>query len=103
MNANAVRPHAQVYPRFYLDMADEMGICVLNETANWASDGGPKLDSDLFWEASKEHLKRFCPARQKSRVRFRLEYQQRKQTRYPARLQSPRTDAGTKEGMGRMA
>ncbi len=59
MNANAVRPHAQVYPRFYLDMADEMGICVLNETANWASDGGPKLDSDLFWEASKEHLKRF--------------------------------------------
>ena len=40
-------------------MADEMGICVLNETANWASDGGPKLDSDLFWEASKEHLKRF--------------------------------------------
>lgn len=40
MNANAVRPHAQVYPRFYLDMADEMGICILNETTNWASDGG---------------------------------------------------------------
>ena len=38
MNGNAVRPHAQVYPRFYMDMADEMGICVLNETANWASD-----------------------------------------------------------------
>ena len=59
MNGNAVRPHAQVYPRFYLDVADEMGICVLNETANWASDGGPKLDSDTFWESSKEHLKRF--------------------------------------------
>lgn len=59
MNANAVRPHAQVYPRFYLDMADEMGICVLNETANWASDGGPKMDSELFWENSKDHLKRF--------------------------------------------
>ena len=59
LNANAVRPHAQVYPRFYLDMADEMGICVLNETADWASDGGPKLDSDLFWETSKSHLKRF--------------------------------------------
>lgn len=58
-NANAVRPHAQVYPRFYLDMADEMGICVMNETANWASDGGPKLDSQKFWEASKEHLRRF--------------------------------------------
>lgn len=59
MNGNAVRPHAQIYPRLYLDMADEMGICVLNETANWASDGGPKLDSDHFWAMSAEHLKRF--------------------------------------------
>ena len=59
MNGNAVRPHAQVYPRFYLDLADEMGICVLGETANWASDGGPKLDSPKFWEASKDHLARF--------------------------------------------
>lgn len=59
MNANAVRPHAQVYPRFYLDVADEMGICILNETANWASDGGPKMDSELFWENSKTHLRRF--------------------------------------------
>jgi len=59
MNGNAVRPHAQVYPRFYLDMADELGICVLDETANWASDGGPKLDSELFWEHSRDHLTRF--------------------------------------------
>lgn len=59
MNGNAVRPHAQVYPRFYLDMADEMGICVLDETANWASDGGPKLDDVRFWESSKDHLRRF--------------------------------------------
>lgn len=59
MNGNAVRPHAQVYPRFYLDMADEMGICVLNETANWASDGGPKLDSEIFWKNSIDHLRRF--------------------------------------------
>jgi beta-galactosidase len=39
-------------------VADEMGICILAETANWASDGGPKLDSPLFWEHSKDHLKR---------------------------------------------
>jgi beta-galactosidase len=57
-NANAVRPHAQIYPRFYFDVADEMGICILAETANWASDGGPKMDSPLFWENSKDHLKR---------------------------------------------
>ncbi len=58
INANAVRPHAQVYPRFYLDMADEMGICVLAETSIWASDGGPKMDSPLFWENCKEHIRR---------------------------------------------
>ncbi|MBQ0149606.1 MAG: glycoside hydrolase family 2 [Bacteroidales bacterium] len=58
MNGNAVRPHAQVYPRFYLDVADEMGICVLDETANWGSDAGPKFDSPEFWENSREHLRR---------------------------------------------
>ncbi len=57
-NGNAVRPHAQVYPRFYMEMADEMGICVLSETSNWASDGGPKFDSDHFWKTSDDHLKR---------------------------------------------
>jgi beta-galactosidase len=57
-NANAVRPHAQVYPRFYFALADEMGICILAETANWASDGGPKMDAPLFWEHSKTHLQR---------------------------------------------
>ena len=59
MNGNAVRPHAQVYPRFYLDVADELGICVLDETANWGSDGGPKFDAPAFWEHSKDHLRRF--------------------------------------------
>lgn len=59
MNGNAVRLHAQVYPRLYMDMADEMGICILDETANWASDGGPKLDSEQFFEHSRDHLRRF--------------------------------------------
>ncbi len=58
-NANAVRLHAQVYPSFYHDMADEMGICILDETSNWASDGGPRLDSDIFWKNSLDHLGRF--------------------------------------------
>ena len=56
-NANSVRLHAQVYPGFYLDMADEMGICVLDETAIWASDGGPKIDSEVYWEACRQHVK----------------------------------------------
>jgi len=56
MNGNAVRPHAQIYPRFYLDLADEMGICVLDETANWGSDAGPKFDSPEFWNHSKDQI-----------------------------------------------
>jgi hypothetical protein len=53
---NAVRLHAQPYPEFYLDVADEMGIMVLDETAIWASDGGPKLDSDAFWQDTEGHI-----------------------------------------------
>ena len=56
-NANAVRLHAQVFPRFYLEMADEMGICVLDETAIWSSDGGPKIDSDRYWESCRRHVR----------------------------------------------
>lgn len=56
--ANAVRLHAQVFPRFYMEMADEMGICILDETAIWSSDGGPKVDSELYWEACREHVRR---------------------------------------------
>ena len=55
-NLNAVRLHAQPYPSFYLDMADEMGILVLDETAVWASDGGPKLDTIAYWKDSETHL-----------------------------------------------
>jgi hypothetical protein len=58
-HANAVRLHAEPYPQFYLDMADEMGICVLDETGMWASDGGPKVDGEAYWRNSEEHLKRF--------------------------------------------
>lgn len=58
-NGNAVRLHAQVYPSFYHDVADELGICLLDETANWASDGGPKFDRPAFWANSITHLERF--------------------------------------------
>lgn len=55
---NAVRLHAQPYPEFYLDVADEMGVMVLDETAIWASDGGPKLDDPAFWADSEKHVER---------------------------------------------
>jgi len=56
-NANAVRLHAQPYPSFYLDVADEIGICVLDETGIWSSDGGPKMDSDDYWAYCRNHVK----------------------------------------------
>ncbi len=57
-NANTFRPHAQVYPDFYMDVADEMGICVLSETAIWSSDGGPKIDSEEYWSRCNDHVER---------------------------------------------
>jgi len=54
--ANAVRLHASVYPSFYQDLADETGIMILDESAIWASDGGPKADSDLFWQNCRTHV-----------------------------------------------
>jgi len=56
--ANAVRLHAEPFPRFYLDMADEMGICVLDETGIWSSDGGPKIDSEEYWKSCESHLRK---------------------------------------------
>lgn len=57
-HANAVRLHAQPYPSFYLDMADELGICVLDETANWGSDGQHKYDSPDFWRRCDDQVSR---------------------------------------------
>ena len=54
---NAVRPHAQPWPRVYYDLADEMGLMVLDETALFGSSIRLNLEEDLTWERSHEHLK----------------------------------------------
>jgi len=56
-NGNGIRLHAQVYPRFYLETADEMGVCILDESAIWFSDHGSKMDSDALWDACRNHVK----------------------------------------------
>ncbi len=58
-HANAVRLHAEPYPVFYADVADEMGMLVLDETAMWASDGGPDITSEDYWTAADDHLSHF--------------------------------------------
>lgn len=56
--ANAVRLHAQPYPIFYLDVADEMGIMVLDESAIWASPCEHNYDRPETWERFSEHVER---------------------------------------------
>jgi beta-galactosidase len=58
-NLNTVRLHANPYPTFYLDMADEMGVLILDETAIYASGAGLKFDSDLFWKDTLTHIQEF--------------------------------------------
>jgi beta-galactosidase len=55
---NAVRPHAQPWPRVYYDLADEMGLMVLDETALFGSSIRLNLEEDITWQRSQEHLDR---------------------------------------------
>jgi beta-galactosidase len=53
---NAVRPHAQIYPKAYLDLADEMGIVLLDETAIFGSSIALNFDNPEAWTRYQEHL-----------------------------------------------
>ena len=55
---NAVRPHAQPWPRVYYDLADEMGLMVLDETALFGSSIRLNFEEDVTWQRSREHLRR---------------------------------------------
>ena len=55
---NAVRPHAQPWPRVYYDLADEMGLMVLDETALFGSSIRLNLEEEITWQRSQEHLNR---------------------------------------------
>lgn len=55
---NAVRPHAQPWPRVYYDLADEMGLMVLDETALFGSSIRLNLEEEITWQRSQEHLER---------------------------------------------
>jgi len=57
MHGNAVRPHAQIYPRSYVEMADEMGICVLDETAVFGSSIRSNFTEPEFWTRYADHFK----------------------------------------------
>jgi len=56
MHGNAVRPHAQIYPRCYVELADEMGICVLDETAVFGSSIRSNFAEPAFWTRYADHF-----------------------------------------------
>lgn len=55
---NSVRPHAQPWPRVYYDLADEMGLMVLDETALFGSSIRLNLEENITWERTYDHLER---------------------------------------------
>ncbi len=53
---NAVRPHAQPHPRHFLDLADEMGMVVLDETAIFGSSIALNFEAPVAWERFAAHV-----------------------------------------------
>ena len=56
VGGNAVRLHAQIYPRVFLDLADEMGLLVLDETALFGSNLALNLEDDVAWKRYNAHV-----------------------------------------------
>jgi beta-galactosidase len=53
---NAVRLHAQPWPEFYYQLADEMGIMVIDESALFGSSLSLNFGEDITWERTAEHI-----------------------------------------------
>ena len=53
---NAVRLHAQPYPPFFLDVADEMGVMVLDEDALFGSSIALNLEEPAAWDRFHQHF-----------------------------------------------
>lgn len=56
-NVNIIRLHAMPYPSFFYDIADEVGMLMVSESAIWASRCNFSYN-DAFFENSKRHLRR---------------------------------------------
>ena len=52
---NAIRLHAQPMPGFYLDLADEMGLMILDETALFGSSLQLNFAEPVAWDRFAEH------------------------------------------------
>jgi beta-galactosidase len=57
LNMNYVRMHTFPHPGYFLDIADEMGILVCQESALHGS-GQSGIDTPQLWERAREHVRR---------------------------------------------
>jgi beta-galactosidase len=54
---NAVRLHAQPWPRIYCDLADEMGLMVLDESAFFGSSLSLNFEDSMTWKRASAQIK----------------------------------------------
>ncbi len=59
INVNIIRLHAMVYPEYYLDVADEMGMLIVDESSLWGSGGNFWYGDDGFRRRGVQHLHEF--------------------------------------------
>ncbi len=55
-HVNLVRPHAMPYPDYFYDMADEMGMLIMDETGIFGSHVNFNYESPEFWERNQKHI-----------------------------------------------
>ena len=65
-NINHTRLHTHPHPALILDLADEEGILVTNETGMHGSGGSQGADDPRYWQAAEDHVRRFV-ARDRNR------------------------------------
>ena len=56
LHGNAIRLHANLRPRFYLELADEMGIAILDESEIYASTMEINYHEPVTWERFHDHI-----------------------------------------------
>ena len=54
---NTLRLHAEPYPGFFLDVADEMGVMILDESAVYGSNGAVNYESPEFWQSADDEVR----------------------------------------------
>ncbi|MDB5110226.1 MAG: beta-galactosidase, partial [Mucilaginibacter sp.] len=59
VGGNAVRLHAQPWPSTYLNLADEMGLMVLDEAALFGSSLSLNFEEAVTWERTAKHIDDF--------------------------------------------